>query len=70
MIRNKLALILILFVVIMCYPSDAFAYINPGSGSDFFQMVMSFFAGVMAFFKGIYNSILKLFGKGNDKDYE
>lgn len=71
--KNKkflLTLIAVFSFIVILYPHDAYAYINPGSGSDFFQMVMSFFAGITAGIKALGNKIKSFFTKNKKNDYE
>jgi hypothetical protein len=44
-----------------------FNYIDPGSGSMLFQLMLAGILGVLTFFKNIKNFILSIFGKKNDK---
>lgn len=68
--KNFSILILVCCCIFLLYPSDAYAYLNPGSGSDFFQMIMSFFVGILAGIKLFCKKIKSLFIKSKEKDYE
>lgn len=68
--KQYFVLLSLVCFIFLFYPSDAHAYLNPGSGSDFFQMIMSFFAGIFAAIKVFWNKITGLFGKKKEKDYE
>ncbi len=57
--------ILVLFIAIMIFNlNDAHAYIHPGSGSDFLQMLISAFIAFKQFIKKIF---AKLFCSKKDK---
>jgi len=47
---------------------DAHAYINPGTGSDFFQMLVGIVLGIAKFFKKIVGKIKSIFGFKSNKD--
>lgn len=49
-----------------------FAYINSGSGNDFFQIFLSVFASIGLLFKSIFFKIKSIFikNKKNDDTYE
>lgn len=51
----KYKFFVIMVLVVMFLPmQDANAYINPGTGSHFFQIIASFFAGIGFFFKRLF----------------
>lgn len=62
--------LLLLGLMYLFYPTDAYAYLNPGSGSDFFQLIMSFFAGIFTGIKVFFGKIKSIFVKNKEKDYE
>lgn len=53
------------FIALLLVQQDANAYINPGSGSDFFQMFVAIILGVIKFFKNIVKKIKAIFGFKN-----
>ena len=65
-----------IFILALCFvflvQFDANAYINPGTGSDFFQMLIALILGIIKFFKNIVRRIKSIFGfksnKKNDND--
>jgi len=68
--KNALGFALMVVVVMFVFSQPAHAYINPGSGSDFFQMFASIFLSIGAFFKSIFGKVASGFKKGSDNDYE
>lgn len=72
--RNKRQILVLAICFILVLSLKAEAYINPGSGSDFFQMFASGFLAIAGGFKHLVNkikSILKIKGNENvDNDYE
>lgn len=62
--------LLVFCLICLFYPADAYAYLNPGSGSDFFQLIMGFFAGIFAGIKAFFEKIKSIFVKKKEKDYE
>lgn len=63
---NKFKLCLVALLLILIWQTEAFAYINPGSGSEFFQIVMSLFTAFVANIK----RVLHIKPKGDDNKYE
>ncbi len=59
----KLSL-LVLFVILFFNNQDAYAYINPGSGSYIFQTIIGGILSIFYFIKKIFTSIFKK--KNND----
>ncbi len=60
--------IFILFVCFLVFAQqDAHAYINPGTGSDFFQMLIGIILGIAKFFKTIIRKIKNILGFKPDK---
>ena len=55
------------FCLALLAQSDAHAYINPGTGSDFFQMLIGIILGIAKFFKSIIRKIKNILGFKNDK---
>ena len=54
----KLSL-LVLFVILFFNNQDAYAYINPGSGSYIFQTIIGGILSIFYFIKKIFTSIFK-----------
>ncbi len=59
----------ILFVFLLMFSNDAHAYINPGTGSDFVQMLVGIILAITNFFKKIGNKVKQIcsFNKKYDK---
>ena len=59
--------ILILTVILICFPQSGFCYIDPGTGSFVLQMIAAAFLGALVMIKIFWNKIkiffLNLFGK-------
>lgn len=57
----------IILVWVVCiffiFPDFAEAYIRPGGGSDFVQMLISSFLSIVAFLKAIPNKFISIFRK-------
>lgn len=68
--KNFALILCLAALVYLGSPDEAYAYINPGSGSDFFQMVMGFFAGILAGIKALGKKIKGIFIKSKERDYE
>ena len=73
MFKNKFLFcsFLVLFILILFSPK-AHAYINPGTGSDFSQMLLGIFASIIGVFKFIVSKIKSVFkiSKKENIDYE
>ena len=54
MIQNKF---LVPFLVILLYPGNVFAYIDPGSGGALITAVLGFFAAVLYSFKRFFYNL-------------
>ncbi len=54
--------------VLFVTQTEAYAYINPGTGSDFFQMFVGIVLGVAKFFKNIVCKIKSIFSKKTSKN--
>lgn len=69
--RNKRLYIyslLVLICILSCHEQSAHAYINPGSGSDLFQIIYSGILSVLMFFKTIFLKIKGIFVKSQDEE--
>lgn len=64
------ALFFVVCLICLFCPAEAYAYLNPGSGSDFFQLIMSFFAGILGGIKLCFKKITNIFRKNSDNNYE
>ncbi len=64
-------LVLTLFALSL-FPSVAFAYLDPGTGSYLFQILVGTFLGglfaIKMFWRNIRTFIAKLFGRGTSED--
>lgn len=65
--KNLKYIFLILTIIILFNNQEAFAYINPGSGSYIFQTVIGGILGIFYFFKNLF---LKLFKKDEKNNKE
>ena len=73
--KNKgsiLLIILYIFVLELLFPQPTHAYIDPGSGSYIFQLLIAGFlglsVGVKMFWKQISSSIKSILSRQNDKN--
>ncbi len=69
--RSKRFYIYSLFLLICllaCHEQAANAYINPGSGSDLFQIIYSGLLSILMFFKTIFLKIKGIFVKSQDEE--
>lgn len=57
-----------LIVLLALHTQPAEAYINPGSGSDLFQIIYSGILSVLMFFKTIFLKIKGIFIKTENKE--
>lgn len=55
---------LALIVTILLMPLDAYAYIDPGTGSMLLQAIIAIVAGALVIIKTYWQHIKKLFTKG------
>lgn len=58
--RNKYLLFAI-FAILLLNTQDAHAYINPGTGSYFFQTIISGVLSILFLFKKLFLKILSVF---------
>jgi hypothetical protein len=58
----KLKIFVFFVFLALINSEDAQAYINPGTGSYFFQVLISFFMGIVFFFKNIFKLVKKCLG--------
>ncbi len=61
--KKCVRIIFVIGVATLCFNSPAHAYINPGIGSIFFQMVLGGFAGLAIVCKLYWAPIKKFYGK-------
>ncbi len=65
-------ILFLFFICLFVFQNEAYAYINPGTGSDFVQMLIALLLGIVKFFKNIVAKIKQLLGfksnKKNDED--
>lgn len=61
---KRFASILLIFLVIsyFIFPKMAFAYVEPGTGSFFIQLFLSFFLGTLFLIKIFWKRIKSFFG--------
>ena len=45
----------LVFLIYLINENSLYPYINKGSGSDFFQLFLSFFVAIGSFFKNIFS---------------
>lgn len=59
-------------IIMFMFSQQVYAYINPSSGSDFFQIFWGIIVSIGYFFKTILKRFKCLFNKNNreNKDYE
>ena len=61
------AIVLLIFLLVS-HEQTANAYVNPGSGSDLFQIIYSGILSVLLFFKTIFLKIKGIFVKSDAED--
>lgn len=61
---------IILSAVLISFPSAAYAYVDPGSGSLILQMLMALGVGAMFYFRRIKHYIKGLFSGESDQEKE
>ncbi len=66
--KSKVRLIVFTLLLLIIWQGTAQAYINPSSGSDFFQIIMSVISGIAMGFKKIFKFIFVR--KNKDNKYE
>jgi len=54
-------------IIALCFSKEAYAYIDPISGSIIFQALIAGFVGAMFFFKTYFYKIKSFFVKEKDK---
>jgi len=59
-------IISLLFLVVVCFPSTAHAYLDPGTGSILLQSLAMGFLAATVFWRRIVDFIKKLFKKNQD----
>jgi hypothetical protein len=60
---NYLEIMIILFLFIILFPSKAFAYIDPGTGSMLIQLAIALVASVLFYFRKRVRIFLNWFKK-------
>lgn len=66
--KRYICLTILLVALLVCHEQAANAYINPGSGSDLFQIIYSGILSVLMFFKTIFLKIKGIFVKSQNED--
>ena len=56
----------LLLCLILIYPTNVYAYIDPGSGSALITAILSFFAAIIYSFKKIFYNLRSKFRKNKD----
>jgi len=57
--------LLFLFSIVLLFPIDAYAYVDPGTGSIVVQVLVGIAAVLALFAKGIYYRVRRLLGLGS-----
>lgn len=61
-------LLVALFLFSICFYSDLFSYIDPGSGSFLIQLLIASVAGSLFFAKNIFRSLKRFVSKKNNTE--
>ena len=59
--------VFLVFIVSLCLPGNAHAYIDPGTGSLVLQALVAGGITAMVFVRGVRDKILSLFRRGKKK---
>lgn len=63
-------ILLMIFLILVIFPKEAYAYLDPGSGSYFFQILIATFLGAFLsfklFWKKLYLYCKKIFSKNEE----
>ena len=62
------ALVLVLFVGGFAFPLPVYAYLDPGTGSYIFQLIIGGFVGALFLVKVYWDRIKSLFVKGKQEE--
>lgn len=68
MFKNNLIVLIILSLNFLVFPSSAYAYLDPGSGSFIFQVIIATLAGTGFLIKLQWSKVKKLFSRKEDPD--
>jgi len=66
--KDALKMTLVAFLAALCFPQYAFAYIDPGTGSYVFQIVIAAFVAVSFMIKMYWQKIKGFVGRLFSKD--
>ena len=61
---------LVIYLILILYPTQAFSYFDPGSGSYLIQLFIAFIASCYFFITNPIQFIKSFFNKKKDKDLE
>ena len=61
---------LVVYLILILYPTQAFSYFDPGSGSYLIQLFIAFIASCYFFITNPIQFIKSFFNKKKDKDLE
>lgn len=57
----------VVFILLLCFPSSAYAYIDPGTGSLILQALAAAVLGIGLFWRRLLNYVKKIFGAEKDQ---
>lgn len=67
----KKRILIIILIVIFIFPKNTYAYLDPGTGSYFIQVLIATLLGSLFFFKGFLTKVKNRFSKRqNDNEAE
>ncbi len=67
---NPLFAVVAVFALILAYPADAYAYVDPGSGSVIVTTILGLFAAVGYTIRKYYYKIRRFFRKSDKSEDE
>ena len=67
---NKQNTILIHFIALICFPADAFAYLDPGTGSVLLQGLLGAVVAGFYFLKLYWHRLLSFLGIKNKREID
>lgn len=68
MIKNNFVVFVFLSLTFLCFPTKAFAYLDPGSGSFIFQVIIASLMGVGFLIKLQWSKLKNIFGRKESSD--
>lgn len=63
MIKNNFVVFVFLSLTFLCFPTKAFAYLDPGSGSFIFQVIIASMMGIGFLIKHQWSKLKSFIGR-------